>query len=201
MKKIILLFFIPFFMSACSLIPRGETPAPTPTITSSWEEHQLTVSQMTRWIATGKIGIRTQDDSQSASLFWQQDQQAYEISLKGPLGQGGATITGEQYSATLEIPGEQPIAAGSPEELLNLRLGWEIPVKDAQYWIKGIPAPDSEYDSVLYENRLARLTQQGWEIEYQNYIETDNISLPGKLTLSRESLKLTLLISNWRKID
>ncbi|SFG69193.1 lipoprotein insertase outer membrane protein LolB [Neptunomonas qingdaonensis] len=199
MKKIILLFFIPFFMSACSLIPRGEVPAPTATY--SWEEHQLNVSQMTRWVATGKIGIRTPDDSQSASLSWQQDQQAYEISLKGPLGQGGATISGDQHSATLEIPGEQPMAAGSPEELLSLRLGWEIPVKDAQYWIKGIPAPGSDYDTVLYENRLARLTQQGWEIEYQNYLEADETSLPGKLTLSRESLKLTLIIGNWRRID
>ena len=93
------------------------------------------------------------------------------------------------------------MAAGSPEELLSLRLGWEIPVKDAQYWIKGIPAPGSAYDIVLYENRLARLTQQGWDIEYQNYIEADNTSLPGKLTLSREALKLTIIIGNWRRID
>ena len=199
MKKIILLVFIPFFMSACSLIPRGETPPATANY--SWEEHQAIINQMTRWVATGKIGIRTQNDSQSASLFWQQDQQAYEISLKGPLGQGGATISGDQYSATLEVPGEQPMAAGSPEELLSLRLGWEIPVKDAQYWIKGIPAPGSKYDTVLYENRLARLTQQGWDIEYQNYIEADDTSLPGKLTLSREALKLTLIIRNWRRID
>lgn len=199
MKKIILLFIIPFFMSACSLIPQGKTPAPAATY--SWEEHQLNVSQMTHWVATGKIGIRTPEDSQSASLFWQQDQQAYTISIKGPLGQGGASISGDQYSATLEIPGEQAMAAGSPEELLSLRLGWEIPVKEAQYWIKGIPAPGSKYDSVLYENRLARLTQQGWDIEYQHYIESDNTSLPGKLTLSREALKLTLIISNWRRID
>ena len=94
MKKIILLFIIPFVMSACSLIPKGEAPAPTATY--SWEEHQANVNQITRWIATGKLGIRTQDDSQSASLYWQQDQQAYEISLKGPLGQGGATVTGDQ---------------------------------------------------------------------------------------------------------
>lgn len=199
MKKFILLFFIPLVMSGCSLIPRGEMPPPA--TTDNWEEHQLNVRNMTHWAASGKIGIRTEKDSHSASLFWLQNQEAYEIRIKGPLGQGGATITGDQHSAALEIPGEQPMAAGSPEELLSLRLGWQMPVKETQYWIKGIPAPGSTYDTVLYENRLAKLTQQGWDIEYKNYIEADNTSLPGRLIMTRDTLKLTLIISNWRIID
>lgn len=198
MKKYLLLLIFPLFMSGCSLIPQEKISMPT---SVSWEEHQSNVRQINHWVATGKIGIRTQDDSQSASLFWQQNQQAYKIRISGPLGQGGATISGDQHSATLEIPGEQPIAAASAEELLDLRLGWQIPVTDAQYWIKGMPSPNSTYDTQLYDNRLAKLTQQGWNIEYHDYIEANNISLPGKLTLTRKDLKLTLIIGNWHRID
>lgn len=199
MKKIFLLLTLSLIMTGCSLIPR--TQAPEPTSTTSWEEHQAIINQIDHWNTAGKIGIRTPDDSQSASLSWNQNQQAYNISLKGPLGQGGATISGDQYSSTLEIPGEQPLAAGSPEELLSLRLGWEIPVKDAQYWIKGIPSPNSNYDLTLADNRLAKLTQQGWDIEYQSYVEGSKTSLPRKLTMTREELKLTLILRNWRIID
>ncbi|SIS93379.1 lipoprotein insertase outer membrane protein LolB [Neptunomonas antarctica] len=198
MKKLILLLTFSLIISGCSLSPSIEKPAP---IIESWQEHQANVTKIERWVATGKIGIRTAEDSQSAALTWKQDQQAYDISLKGPLGQGGATISGDQHYATLEIPGEQPLAAGSPEELLELRLGWQLPVKEAQFWIKGIPSPNSPYETVLSDNLLAKLTQQGWEIEYQNYIETDSTTLPGKLTLTREALKLTFIINSWRKID
>jgi outer membrane lipoprotein LolB len=186
-------------MTGCSLIPK--TQAPNPTSTISWDEHQGLINQISHWNTSGKIGIRTPNDSQSASLSWDQNQQAYKISLKGPLGQGGATISGNQYSSTLEIPGEQPLAAGSPEELLNLRLGWEIPVKDAQYWVKGVPSPNSTYDLELEDNRLAKLNQQGWQIEYHSYVDGNQTSLPRKLTMTREELKLTLILRNWRIID
>ncbi|MGY8870284.1 MAG: lipoprotein insertase outer membrane protein LolB [Pseudomonadales bacterium] len=199
MKKIFLLMTLSLIMTGCSLIPKTQAPEPKSTI--SWEEHQTIINQISHWNTSGKIGIRTSDDSQSASLSWNQNQQAYNISLKGPLGQGGATISGDQYSSTLEIPGEQPLAAGSPEELLSLRLGWEIPVKDAQYWIKGVPSPNSDYDLTLTDNRLTKLTQQGWNIEYQSYVDGNKASLPRKLTMSREELKLTLILRNWRIID
>lgn len=198
MKKFFLLLLLSLVMTGCSLIPTATAPAPT---TISWEEHEMIISKMSHWAAAGKIGIRTPDDSQSATLSWTQNKQAYRISLSGPLGQGGATISGDPHSSTLEIAGEQPKAAGTPEELLSLRLGWKIPVNDAQYWIKGIPSPNSTYDLSLTNNRLASLTQQGWEIEYHSYVEANKTSLPRKLTMTREALKLTLILRNWRIID
>lgn len=185
-------------LSGCSYLPSKEDLLPT---ASSTTAHESAIKAITTWKADGKLGVRTKDDSSSVLFSWNQKEQAFRIELKGPLGQTGGIVSGDQHFATLEIPGEQAIAAASPEELLALRFEWELPVRNAQYWVKGIPAPDSPFDATYADNRLATLTQDGWIITYHRYLDAADVVLPEKLTLAREDLKLTIIFSDWYLID
>ncbi len=196
-KQLLTLGFV-IFLAGCSFVPQKINLLPT---TSSWTAHEQRIQDIRNWQMGGKLGIRTQDDSSSVLFNWDQKEQAFHIELKGPLGQTGGIVSGDQYFATLEIPGEQAIAAASPEELLLMRFQWELPVRNAQYWVKGIPAPNSKYDATYADNRLATLTQDGWNISYQRYIEAEKVVLPEKLILTRDDLKLTLILSDWHLID
>lgn len=188
------LALIATLLSGCSLLPE-KAAAPSP----SWPLHQADVAAMRHWEAYGKIGVRTAEDSLSATLDWQHNEPLYSIDIRGPLGQGSAKISSDGYYVTLEIPEEQPIAAGSAAELLEYRFGWQMPVEAVKFWIRGIPAPDTSFDATYADNKLATLEQHGWKIRYSDYVTiSGQPTLPGKVIMTYEDLRITLLVAEWR---
>lgn len=180
--------------SAPPQIVEPSVSAPPP----GWQQQYDQLLALESWALQGKIGIRTADDSASAGVSWKQQQDRFNITLAGPFGQG-ATISGSRRDATLEVSGQQPISAGSPEELLAYQFGWEFPVQAARYWVKGAPAPESSYQAKFNSQGLAELDQNGWHIQYRNYVDNGQLKLPTKVVLTRDELKLTLLVRNWQK--
>lgn len=194
MRVLALLTLAATLLSGCSLLPEKETAPST-----SWPLHQADVAAMQQWDAYGKIGVRTAEDSLSATLDWQHDEPRYNIEIRGPLGQGSAKISSDGYYVTLDIPEEQSIAAGSAAELLEYRFGWQMPVEAVKYWIRGIPAPDSPFKATYADNKLATLEQHGWKIRYADYVtNAGQPSLPSKVVMSYEELRITLLVAEWQ---
>lgn len=181
-------------LSGCSAInvqPPLQIPA------GSWAEYQLEMAAITDWELSGKIGIRTPDSSQSANLYWQQLDQQYAIEMTGPLGQGGARIVGQPGDVKISIAGEGDYQASSPEALMYDTLGWAVPVQQIQWWVRGLPAPDTPFQHQLDNNRLSQLQQDGWQVKYLRYRQHDRYRLPGKIRLSRDTLSITLIIKEW----
>ncbi|PSL11813.1 outer membrane lipoprotein LolB [Marinobacterium halophilum] len=149
-----------------------------------------------QWSAQGRIGIRWADDSQSANLNWQQDQDRYRIRISGPLGQGGMSIDGNAQEVSLQRAGEPEIhRARTPEALMQQLLGWHLPLTQAQFWIRGIPAPSGAPHR--YATTGSGFTQSGWRIEYPRLTQAVGRVLPEKLRLSREDMKITVIINEW----
>ena len=181
-------------LSGCSALS-VQQPVAVPT--GSWAEYQLEMAAITDWELSGKIGIRTPDDSQSANLYWQQLDQQYAIEMTGPLGQGGARIVGQPGDVKISIAGEGDYQASSPEALMYDTLGWAVPVQQIQWWVRGLPSPDSPFQHQLSNNRLSQLQQDGWQVNYLRYSQHDRYTLPGKIRLSRDTLSITLIIKEW----
>ena len=179
-------------LAACSSVDT-QTTAPA---SSSWDEHLEQVRKLQSWDISGKIGIITPDNSNSASLKWLQKQQSYLIDIHGPLGQGGASIQGSPNQVTVDISGEGEFSGPDPEYILYQQLGWDIPISDIYWWIRGIPAPDSEFQHTLEQNRLKTLQQNGWTIQYLRYNSLEP-ALPRKIRLVRNGLKITLVLHTW----
>ncbi|MBE9398122.1 outer membrane lipoprotein LolB [Pontibacterium sp. N1Y112] len=182
-------------LTGCSSFTTSEQP-PIPQI-NSWNDHQQQMALLTHWELSGKIGIRSPQDNQSANLFWQQQDQKYVIEMTGPLGQGGARITGQPGHIQVSIAGEGDFQAGSPEALLQDTLGWSVPVEQFQWWVRGLPAPDSSFQQQMNNNRLDELMQDGWHVRYLRYKQHDIYTLPSKIRLSRDALSITLIIKEW----
>lgn len=174
-------------------------PAPEPlSAPDSWDSHRQQLLQTETWRLKGKIGIRNSQQSHSASLYWQQLKEHYDIELSGPLGQGGARIKGNGSGIMIDVAGEEPVHAISPEQLMQRTLGWQFPIRELLYWIKGIPAPGLPYTPELVDNRLHKLVQKGWQIRYLRYTNSNGIDLPGKLTISRGDLRITVVAREWQ---
>ncbi|MCQ4260780.1 lipoprotein insertase outer membrane protein LolB [Stutzerimonas stutzeri] len=164
-----------------------------------WKAHKAQMSTVDGWQISGKIGIQAPQDSGSGTLFWLQRQDYFDIRLSGPLGRGATRLTGRPEAVALEVAGQGRYEADSPEALVESQLGWQLPVSNLLWWVRGLPSPDSRSRIQLdADGRLARLQQDGWDVEYLGYSEEDGYSLPSRIKLAGRDLKITLVVKDWQ---
>ncbi|GGK78492.1 lipoprotein insertase outer membrane protein LolB [Amphritea balenae] len=196
-RSLFVLFII--LLSGCSALNLTPTEEVDTALNQRpWQQQQAMILAAERWRLKGKIGIRTATDNSSASLYWQQLQQHYEIELTGPLGQGGARIEGNGAGITIDVAGEKPIWAPSPELLMEQTLGWQFPVRELLYWVKGVPAPGTPFELSLSQELPEKITQNNWQINYLRFTEQSGYQLPGKLTINRDDLRITIVAKEWQ---
>lgn len=164
-----------------------------------WKTHKAQISEIDGWQINGKIGIRAPQDSGSGTLFWLQRQEYFDIRLSGPLGRGATRLTGRPDAVALEVAGQGRFEAQSPEALVHSQLGWQLPVSNLLWWVRGLPSPDSRSRVALdASGRLASLQQDGWDVQYLGYSEQDQYSLPTRIKLAGHDLQITLVIKDWQ---
>ncbi len=164
-----------------------------------WEQHQQLAEQLDHWQLSGKLGARLPNDSGSARLRWRQEQSDYRIDLSGPFGQGRVIVETTDTGVRLRQGGEPPLEADSAEALVWQTTGWQVPVAELTYWVRGIPAPDSDHQVVerTPEGLLKTLTQSGWTLHYSDYQTTPRLPLPGRIVAERQDTRLTLIVYDW----
>ena len=90
------------------------------------------------------------------------------------------------------------IKANDAESLTETTLGWRLPLNGLNDWAIGRPtASKIEASSWDEQGRLLTLKQDGWDISFENYLETNGVFLPSKTVLKSEKVNLKLLIEKW----
>lgn len=197
--SVLALLLASLLLSGCQIWQTThEMPAPTPDQPKlDWVEHVRTLTLMQEWQIRGKIGVRTADDGGSAYLDWSQSFDSFYIMLSGPLGQGSTIISGNPYGARLENS-DGTYISDSPEQLVLEHTGWSIPIPQLLYWIKGIPAPHGKSEATHNAyGTLATLKQEEWSLEFDRYGAAMGTLLPQRIKISRDDLKVTLVIKEW----
>lgn len=167
-------------------------------------EHQQQLQAIGDWQLNGKLGIRTAEESGSASLKWVQQTASYQLNLAGPLGQKRMIISGQPGKVRLEQTGEPAQEAKTPEALIKKQLGWTLPVTQLAYWVRGVPAPKGRITRLEQNDAglIAQLQQGDWLITYSNYRDQafngKTLALPGKITAEYQDVRLILAIRQWQ---
>ena len=186
------------FMSGCSQFSSKEQLSGSGQV-DSWQSHKQQITPLDAWQISGKLGIRSQQESGSAVLFWLQRQDYFDIRLSGPLGQGSTRLTGRQGAVSLEIANRGTFQAHSAQALMQEQLGWSLPVENLLWWVRGLPAPHSKSQVTLDNNSLlAKLEQDDWLIEYLSYRTENTLQLPERIKLSGAGLNITLVVKEWQ---
>ncbi|PKO43522.1 MAG: outer membrane lipoprotein LolB [Betaproteobacteria bacterium HGW-Betaproteobacteria-22] len=149
----------------------------------------------------GRIGVQSNYKGFSGGLFWQHTPIADEINLHSPLGGQVASIAKNPETITLTDASGKQISASNAETLTYQVLGWSLPLDGLQDWALGRPTENSPSASTWDDNGLlTSLSQNGWQIEYQNYADKDGYQLPHKISLKSEQVNLKLIIEKWSNI-
>ncbi len=184
-------------LAGCAVRP----PAPAlddVVLEQMWASHRAQLSALDGWEMGGRIAVKNSAESWSASLRWQQQAESFDLSFSSMLGQRIAQLKGDGFSASLYLPDDQVRTAADISALLDVELGWHVPMEGLRYWVVGLPMPGVELRKKLdASGRLQRLTQAGWQIEYQHYRNDGSLDMPKKIVLTREDLRVRLVIDHW----
>ena len=185
-------------LAACHTLARAPTTATDAII--PWSERRAALQAIDAFRFNGQLAAATATEGFSASLRWQQQGVASDLLLRAPLGVGGAHII---YDGVLlrvtASDGSQLEGDVARAELVRL-LGFEPPLASLRYWLVGVPDPlvPDAVESLDDTQRLARLQQGDWQIDYGEYMQSGERSLPRRIALQRGTLRLKLRVSNWQ---
>lgn len=205
--KILRPFLFPLFSFLClsCAVPPARPPAAE--LEALWTAHAAGLAPLTAWSLRGRLAVRTDDHGGQATLSWERAAVRDSIRLDGPFGQGVVRVTQDADGAQLLDAEAREYRAATAGELLYRYTGWELPIDELGWWVRGLPAPGAASTRVLDEaGRLRSLSQQGWRVQYERYLRVGAVELPGRLTLvraadsSRPGMEVRFVIERWAQV-
>lgn len=157
------------------------------------------VQSLDRFRLEGRVSVRREEKSFSAGIRWQHDPARDEILLSSPLGQGVAELRQENGQVMLKTAEGQTSVVDGGEALLDTVLGVRLPLDGLLHWLLAQPRPGGAYQLELDgEGRVARLSQDGWRLEYGRYRLHGQRWLPGRIFARHgEQLEFRLVVDVW----
>ena len=172
-----------FILSGCAVQPPAEEPG-------------------LAFAAGGKFGIKDADSGYSASFSWRHFQHGYDIEVWGPLGQGRTLLRGDESLMQVRR-GEDVLAQGAPEQVMQTHLGWSVPIRILPAWIQGFPSTQLPHsDAVLDDQgRYTAFAQAGWQVNLERYTAREDglssLFTPARIVALNGLRKVTVVVRNY----
>ena len=189
------------FLAACvgphaakPVAPNARVPASAP-----WEQRLPALQAIASFQIEGKIAASDGKQGFSAGLRWRQQGDAATIDLSAPLGFGAAHIEQGPDGLTVTTAQGATLRSAAASEQLSATLGFEPPLGSLRFWVLGASDPAlPAQESVDDQQRLAHLEQDGWHVDCEDYTLVDQQWLPRRLIVTRQALRLKLIVNTWR---
>lgn len=138
------------------------------------------------------MGVTSPNDSWSANTDWRHNLNAENLKLSGPLGQGAVAVELADGVVKIDRGGGHVQSSNQPEEFINQQLGLFVPLQSLRFWVVGLP--DS---AQAFQETQDGFVQAGWLVEYKAMQKTGNQAMPQKIIVSKDRLKLKLIVDQW----
>lgn len=156
--------------------------------------------QLENFHFSGKLGFRNDDEAFSVAVNnWKQTADNFSINLSSTfLGFGAVKLSGSANWIEVDDNDEEPIRSYYPNETLSELLGTPLPIQRIRYWLRGIPAPQSNADETLNKQGLiTSMLQDGWKIDLDRYHDVNGLALPGRVKITQNQTRITLVVAQW----
>lgn len=187
--------------AACAalLLVSGCASLPQPEAQGDWDARRAKLQELDRWILSGRVAVAAGDEGFSGGLSWRQDGSRAEVTLRGPVGGTVLSIRMDGDNLSVTNPQGETVDGDSARELVAERVGSELPIALLRYWLVGAPGPDLPHqESLGTDGRLATLDQAGWQVRYDRYRSAGALSLPARLDVTKDALRLRIVVADWR---
>ena len=108
------LLYTVFVLTACSSMPEISAVEP-----AGWESTIAQKQQIQQWGVKARLGIQSEHEGGSFDLFWDQDDDRYNIRLIAPFGQGAFNIAGNSEAVSIQTNQELTHHSTDPDRLFK----------------------------------------------------------------------------------
>jgi outer membrane lipoprotein LolB len=181
-------------LAACRTAPSPGPAAPP------WLTRRPELQAREHFELKGRVAVAAGTQGFNARLRWEQDGARARLALEGPLGAGAVHIDAQGNDLDILMASGARLTSDAARAELGARLGFDPPLVSLRYWILGVPDPAEPGVETLdaERQRLTRLEQGGWRIDYGSYVVVGSEWLPARLTLERAEVRVKLLVDDWR---
>lgn len=193
------LLFTLLTLQACVSVP--SKPIDQDATLALHQQHLQKIAQIQQFSLKGRIGVQADGKGFSGGLNWQHDSLLDVLALYSPIGGQVANIEKTADKITLTDAKGNAISATDAESLTEKTLGWKLPLAGLADWSLGRPSKNPIQDIAWNEKGfLTKLRQGGWEIQFDDYAQQQDYTLPSKIILKSEKAHLKLLIEHWQSV-
>ena len=153
------------------------------------------------WQVQGRVAVSREEEGWNANFDWQQRGEEYRIRLARTVRTGCHRVVWNCCRGLAEAQGAADrCMQHDAEALLEAETGWQLPLNGFGSWLRGLPETDEPAASLDWdaEGHLRRLTQSDWDIDYRRYQLVNDLPLPDRLRLNRDSLLVKVVIDQWQ---
>ena len=192
MRRVLLILLCSTVLAACVTTRRA--PAPPLGAAVGWDRRVADLQGLGSWRLDGRAAVAAGTQGWQASLNWRQSGDDAEVHLSGPFGVGSVVL--KRTHDGLSLNGAPPSDAVVSQ--LQERLGVELPIDHLRFWLLGVPDPGAAFDLKRNDqDRASQLTQDDWNIDYDRYMSVNGDLLPALLVLSREGVRVRIVVDRW----
>jgi outer membrane lipoprotein LolB len=189
MRKLLLLLCCCAALSACVTPRRPASASSLP-----WDERVRVLQRDSSWQMDGRAAVAVGKQGWQASLDWSQSGAISVVHLAGPFGVGALVLKNSPEG--LSLNGSPPSDAVLAD--VQQRLGFELPLEELRFWLLGVPNPAEPFELTRNaQDRALELTQAGWTLDYDRYLEVAGQLLPRHLVMSREAVRVKIAVDHW----
>ena len=152
------------------------------------QQQRLDIQQ---WKMQGRLLIKS-DEVLTANIQWQHNNEKDILRLSGALGLGAMLIELSEHEIVLHNAQGEKQAARDVDAFIARQIGFVVPITALRQWVIG--AYLQNIPVLQLENGFQQL---GWHIAYNEYMQTSVGVLPRKIQITKEKIKLKLIIDQW----
>lgn len=202
MFRINLVIFITLLLlSGCSSVINQ--PVDNTTSIQTIEQRQQQMQTLNQWELSGKIAFIQENERQSATLFWQRDdeKQTEKLNLSTVFGINILQLNRKQEEFTLDVDNNE-YKTRDLDQLIYSLTGLNLPTRAMSSWLKGIAYLPS--DKILYhptsllpQSLISRYNNQEWQIKYNKYHIINQYQLAQQFTITQGNFRIKIIIHSW----
>jgi outer membrane lipoprotein LolB len=184
-------------LTACVTAPSKPSGPAGPA--QDWDARRAELQQQNNFELKGRLAVAAGKEGFNARLRWQQQGTQSDLALDGPLGVGGVRISTNGTDIEVVNSKGERLDSDAARNEMTARLGFEPPLDSLRFWVLGAPDPVHAAEETLDElQRLSRLIQDGWDIEYAAYADVSGKWFPSRMTLKKNDVRVRVLVDGWQ---
>ena len=189
-------------LAACATSPRGPAAPAVPVEQAQrhQEQRREALETLQDWSLQGRVAISNGQRGGSGRLEWSQHADGFRVALSAPVTRQSWSLASDPAGGVVLEGVEGGTRRGTDASLLlREATGWEIPVQELAWWVRGLETPGASAVEYGLDGYLQRMQASGWQIEYQDWQPAvDGFpAMPRRLQVERGQARVRLLVDAW----